>query len=106
MPKSDKQKMYKLPKRVIRKQHAKKAMKNETMVMLKVKVCDHNAKVKGYLHVKLGQKKADLFRDLTIKVPKRHGACREAEICTALHKVQGRHRRAVEIQMILKGSKK
>ena len=28
--------------------------------------------MKGYLHVKLGQKKADLFRDLTIKVPKRH----------------------------------
>ena len=69
MPKNDKQatKMYKLPKGLRTKQFLKKAMKLETVKTLKSKARDHNARVKGFLHIKLTQKKAGLFRDVKTK---------------------------------------
>jgi hypothetical protein len=80
MPKDKKQKgaktkaaakapVYKLPKKLRQKQFSKKEMKTETVNSLKEKARNHNAKVKGLLHIKLSQKKMDLFRDVKYKRP-------------------------------------
>ena len=74
MPKDDKQKqpkakakVYKLPKKVRKKTFTKKEMDSETVNSLKEKARDHNAKVKGYLHIKLSQKNEALYRDVKFK---------------------------------------
>ena len=67
MPKHDKAKVYKLPNCMRTKKISKKAKKLETVKTLKSKSRDHNARVKGFLHIKLTQKKADLFRDVKTK---------------------------------------
>ena len=60
-------KVYKLPKKVRKQTFTKKEMASETVNSLKEKARDHNAKVKGLLHIKLTQKKMDLFRDVKYK---------------------------------------
>ena len=60
-------KVYKLPKKVRKQTFTKKEMASETVNSLKEKARDHNAKVKGLLHIKLTQRKMDLFRDVKYK---------------------------------------
>ena len=62
-----KAKVYKLPKAIRKKTFSKKQMASETVNSLKEKARDHNAKVKGLLHIKLSQKKMELFRDVKFK---------------------------------------
>lgn len=62
-----KAKVYKLPKAMRKKTFTKKQMAHETVNSLKEKARDHNAKVKGLLHIKLSQKKMELFRDVKFK---------------------------------------
>ena len=62
-----KAKVYKLPKAMRKKTFTKKQMASETVNSLKEKARDHNAKVKGLLHIKLSQKKMELFRDVKFK---------------------------------------
>ena len=62
-----KAKVYKLPKAIRKKTFTKKQMASETVNSLKEKARDHNAKVKGLLHIKLSQKKMELFRDVKFK---------------------------------------
>ena len=64
-----KAKVYKLPKAIRKKTFSKKQMASETVNSLKEKARDHNAKVKGLLHIKLSQKKMELFRDVKFKRP-------------------------------------
>ena len=64
-----KTKVYKLPKAMRKKTFTKKQMASETVNSLKEKARDHNAKVKGLLHIKLSQKKMELFRDVKFKRP-------------------------------------
>jgi len=64
-----KAKVYKLPKKVRKQTFTKKEMASETVNSLKEKARDHNAKVKGLLHIKLTQRKMDLFRDVKYKRP-------------------------------------
>ena len=64
-----KAKVYKLPKAIRKKTFTKKQMASETVNSLKEKARDHNAKVKGLLHIKLSQKKMELFRDVKFKRP-------------------------------------
>ena len=62
-----KAKVYKLPKKVRKQTFTKKEMASETVNSLKEKARDHNAKVKGLLHIKLTQRKMDLYRDVKYK---------------------------------------
>jgi len=62
-----KAKVYKLPKKVRKQTFTKKEMASETVHSLKEKARDHNAKVKGLLHIKLTQRKMDLYRDVKYK---------------------------------------
>ena len=62
-----KAKVYKLPKKVRKQTFTKKEMTSETVNSLKEKGRDHNAKVKGLLHIKLTQRKMDLYRDVKYK---------------------------------------
>ena len=64
-----KAKVYKLPKAIRKKTFTKKQMASETVNSLKEKARDHNAKVKGLLHIKLSKKKMALFRDVKFKRP-------------------------------------
>ena len=63
MPEHDNAKVYKLPKGLRTKQFSNKAMKLETVKALKAKAKAHNARVKGFLHIKLTKKKEALFQD-------------------------------------------
>jgi hypothetical protein len=62
-----KAKVYKLPETIRKKTFTKKQMAHETVNSLKEKARDHNAKVKGLLHIKLSQRKMELYRDVKFK---------------------------------------
>ena len=62
-----KAKVYKLPKKIRNKTFTKKEMAHETVTSLKEKARDHNSRVKSALHIRLSQRKMDLFRDVTFK---------------------------------------
>ena len=64
MPKNDKQikaKVYKLPKKLRKQKFSKEEMATDMIKSLKDKARDHNIKVKGWMHIKLSQKKEALF---------------------------------------------
>ena len=74
-----KAKVYKLPKAIRKQTFTKKEMASETVNSLKEKARDHNAKVKGLLHIKLTQKKMDLFRDVKYKRPAKMYQARDSK---------------------------